>query len=124
MKTRIIALFMALMPVYGHLLGQRVMTGDERTELYLPLIQGKRVALFSNQTGLVGEEHRHVLDLLVEKGANVTAVFSPEHGFRGSADAGAVVADEVDERTGIPILSLYGQNRKKHLGEEAMATQC
>ena len=115
---------MALMPVYGHLLGQRVMTGDERTELYLPLIQGKRVALFSNQTGLVGEEHRHVLDLLVEKGANVTAVFSPEHGFRGSADAGAVVADEVDERTGIPILSLYGQNRKKHLGEEAMATQC
>ena len=121
MKTRIIALFMALLPVYGHLWGQRVITGDERTELYLPLIQGKRVALFSNQTGLVGEENRHVLDLLVEKGANVKAVFSPEHGFRGHANAGAVVADEVDERTGIPILSLYGQNRKKHLGEETMS---
>jgi uncharacterized protein YbbC (DUF1343 family) len=99
---------------------KRVITGDERTELYLPLIKGKRVALFSNQTGLAGTEQEHVLDLLVRKGINVTAVFSPEHGFRGRADAGAVVADEVDERTGIPILSLYGQNRKKHLGEEAM----
>ena len=111
---------MALLPTCGNLWGTRVMTGDERTELYLPLIDGKRVALFSNQTGLVGEEGKHVLDLLVEKGVNMTAIFSPEHGFRGSADAGAIVADEVDERTGIPILSLYGQNRKKHLGEEAI----
>lgn len=99
---------------------KRVVTGDERTELYLPLIKGKHVALFSNQTGLMGEDHRHVLDVLVEKGVKIAAVFSPEHGFRGHADAGATVADEVDERTGIPILSLYGQNRKKHLGEEAI----
>ncbi len=99
---------------------KRVMTGDEQTDLYLPLINGKRVALFSNQTGHVGTEPEHVLDLLVRKGINVTAVFSPEHGFRGRADAGAVVGDEVDERTGTPILSLYGQNRKKNLGEEAM----
>ena len=120
MKTRIIALLLTLLPAYSYHLGQRIVTGDERTELYLPLTEGKHVALFSNQTGLVGEENRHVLDLLVEKGVQMTAVFSPEHGFRGHADAGAVVADEVDERTGIPILSLYGQNRKKHLGEEAM----
>ena len=108
-------------PVNGEVeKAKRVVTGDERTELYLPLIKEKRVALFINQTGLVGEEHRHVLDLLVEKGARVTAIFSPEHGFRGRADAGAIVEDEVDEQTGVPILSLYGQNRKKHLGEEAM----
>ena len=139
MKIRIIVL-LALLPAYSYLwsgnwqnrqddrhfkkkeagTAKRIMTGDERTELYLPLVDGKRVALFSNQTGLVGEDHRHVLDLLVEKGVRMTAIFSPEHGFRGHADAGAVVADEVDERTGIPILSLYGQNRKKHLGEEAM----
>lgn len=100
---------------------ERVVTGDERTELYLPLVEGKRVALYSNQTGLVGPDHRHVLDVLVEKGVRMTAIFSPEHGFRGHADAGAVVADEVDGQTGIPILSLYGQNRKKHLGEEAMS---
>ena len=68
MMTRIIALLLALLPTYGNLWGTRVMTGDERTELYLPLIEGKRVALFSNQTGLVGEEGKHVLDLLVEKG--------------------------------------------------------
>lgn len=134
MKTRIIALLLVLLPAYSYHWScdwksphddegektERVMTGDERTELYLPLLKGKRVALFSNQTGLVGTEHRHVLDVLVEKGVRMTAVFSPEHGFRGRADAGAVVADEVDERTGIPILSLYGQNRKKHLGEEAI----
>lgn len=112
------------MPTYSHHRDageqSRIITGDERTELYLPLIDGKRVALFSNQTGLLGEEHRHVLDLLVEKGVRMTALFSPEHGFRGKADAGAAVADEVDGQTGIPILSLYGQNRKKHLGEETI----
>ena len=111
---------MALLPIHEGRAKKRVITGDERTELYLPLINGKRVALFSNQTGLVGTDHRHVLDLLVEKGVKVTAVFSPEHGFRGRADAGAVVGDEVDERTSIPILSLYGQNQKKNLGEKAI----
>ena len=109
-----------LSPKHETEVAKRVVTGDERTELYLPLIKGKRVALFSNQTGLVGEDHRHVLDVLVEKGVKMAAIFSPEHGFRGHADAGAIVADEVDEQTGIPILSLYGQNRKKHLGEEAI----
>lgn len=99
---------------------KRVITGDERTELYLPLINGKRVALFSNQTGVVEPEQQHILDLLVEKGVNITTIFSPEHGFRGNADAGATVGDGVDERTGIPILSLYGQNREKHLGEESI----
>lgn len=99
---------------------KRVITGDERTELYLPLINGKRVALFSNQTGVVEAEQQHILDVLVGKGVNVTTVFSPEHGFRGNADAGATVGDGMDERTGVPILSLYGQNRRKHLGEESM----
>ena len=122
MKTCIIALLFALLPWQptGATTTGRIVTGDERTELYLPLVEGKRVALFSNQTGLVGTDRRHVLDVLVESGVRVTAVFSPEHGFRGSADAGAGVADEVDSRTGIPILSLYGQNRKKHLGAEAI----
>ena len=121
-RTRLLTFLLLIVPAFSHLCGaKRVITGDERTELYLPLISGKRVALFSNQTGLVGLEQKHVLDLLVENRANVVAVFSPEHGFRGKADAGALVADEVDKQTGIPILSLYGQNRKKHLGEEAMS---
>ena len=83
----------------------RIITGDERTDLYLPLLEGKRVALFSNHTGIAGKTH--VLDLLISKGVNVTCIFSPEHGFRGTASAGEHVETSIDEKTGIPILSLY-----------------
>ena len=82
-----------------------VEVGAEQTQQYLPLLKGKRVALLSNHTGLVGD--KHILDLLVENGINVTAVFSPEHGFRGTAGAGDHVDNSVDEKTGVPILSLY-----------------
>lgn len=83
----------------------RVVMGDEQTSRYFPLLQGKRIAIFSNHTGMVGD--RHLLDVLLENGFNVTAIFSPEHGFRGNADAGEHVASGVDEKTGVPILSLY-----------------
>lgn len=86
--------------------GKRVITGDERTELYLPLIEGKRVALYSNHTGIAND--KHVVDLLIENRVNVVTIFSPEHGFRGNADAGEKVGSSVDEKTGIPICSLYG----------------
>lgn len=114
---------------------KRVVLGDERSDVYLPLLEGKRVALFSNQTGIVGDriigkEDRsqfcteetdmdpllgpgdstlgpHILDVLLDEGVNVTAIFSPEHGFRGTANAGEAVSSSVDEKTGVPILSLY-----------------
>lgn len=82
--------------------------GDERFDEYFPLLEGKRVAVFSNQTGIVGSCGKHVLDVLIEGGFNVTAIFSPEHGFRGEADAGEKVGDSTDPQTGVPILSLYG----------------
>jgi len=82
-----------------------VVVGAERTTAYLPLLAGKRIALLSNQSGIVGD--KHVLDILVENKVNVTAIFSPEHGFRGEAGAGDHVANSVDAKTGIPILSLY-----------------
>lgn len=88
----------------------QVKTGDERTDQYLPLLKGKRVALFSNHTGLAGSQH--VLDLLLQHKVNVTAIFSPEHGFRGTADAGEHVSSSVDPVTGVPILSLYDGNKK------------
>lgn len=88
----------------------QVKTGDERTDLYLPLLNGKRVALFSNHTGLAGKQH--VLDLLLQNKVNVTAIFSPEHGFRGKADAGEHVSSSVDPVTGVPILSMYDGNKK------------
>lgn len=85
--------------------------GAERMEIYMPLLEGRRVALLANHTSLVGKAH--LLDTLCAKGVNVTAIFSPEHGFRGVASAGEKVASEVDRKTGIPIRSLYDGNRQR-----------
>lgn len=89
----------------------RVLVGAARTARYLPLLKGRRVALFSNQTGIIVQpdgSHLMTLDLLLRHGVNVVAIFSPEHGFRGTADAGEHVASSVDTQTGVPIVSLYG----------------
>lgn len=83
----------------------RVVVGAERTGEYYPALKGQRVAVFSNHTGMVGD--RHLVDMLVADGVNVVTIFSPEHGFRGDADAGEHVAGSVDPKTGIKISSLY-----------------
>lgn len=82
-----------------------IILGDEQTTEYFPLLKGKRIAIFSNHTGMIGD--KHLLDVLLENEFNVVAIFSPEHGFRGNADAGEHVSSSVDEKTGVPILSLY-----------------
>lgn len=82
-----------------------VQVGAERTKEYLPKLKGQRVALLANHTAMVGEQH--LVDMLVENKINVVGIFSPEHGFRGNADAGEHVKSSVDEKTGIPIWSLY-----------------
>lgn len=87
-----------------------VVVGAARLDQYLPLLKGKRVALLSNHTGMVGDKHS--LDLMLENGINVVTIFSPEHGFRGSADAGEHVASGVDPQTGIKIASLYDGKRR------------
>lgn len=88
-----------------------IITGAQSVNEYLPLLKGKRVALLSNHTGMVTEK-RHVVDTLVSSGVNVVCIMSPEHGFRGSADAGEHVSSSVDEKTGIEIISLYGVKHK------------
>ena len=93
---------------------QKLTLGDERFDEYIPLIEGKRVAVFSNHTGIVGDKVTesgygpHLVDVLIGKGIDVEAIFSPEHGFRGTADAGERVSGEVDDKTGVEIISLYG----------------
>ena len=82
-----------------------VLPGDTRTEEYLPMLSGKRVAIFCNHTARISE--KHLLDMLLKKGVQVTALFSPEHGIRGDAPAGDSVDDGTDSKTGIPIMSLY-----------------
>lgn len=96
----------------------RIVPADECTELYLPLLQGKRVALLANHTAQVGD--CHLLDLLLEKGVMVKAVFSPEHGFRGTVEAGRSVKSMVDAKTGVPVLSLYGKGHNKGPAEQDM----
>lgn len=84
---------------------------------YVKLLKGKKVCVLSNQTGMVTEK-THVLDTLISSGINVVCIMSPEHGFRGNADAGEHVASSVDSKTGIPIRSLYGAKMSK---DEMMA---
>ena len=89
-----------------------VITGAEQTEAYLPLIKGKRVGLVANQTSIIGLQKTHLLDSLLKQNVNVIAVFAPEHGFRGDADAGEVIKNGKDKKTGVSIISLYGDNKK------------
>ncbi len=88
-----------------------VKVGAELTDAYFPLLKGKQVAVMTNQTGMAGEEH--LVDLLKRNHFNIVGIFSPEHGFRGTADAGEHVSSSVDEKTGIPIWSLYGSGSGK-----------
>ena len=104
-------LFIALILSSIAVQAQTVKVGAEITDAYFPLIRGKRVAVMSNQTGRVGNEH--LVDLLIRNKFNVVGIFSPEHGFRGTADAGEHVASSVDEKTGVPVWSLYGSGSGK-----------
>lgn len=88
----------------------KIKTGAEQTDLYLPYLKGKRVALLANQTTIIGE--KHLVDSLQSLGVDIKKVFGPEHGFRGNASAGVVVSNEIDKTTGIPIISLYGKKNK------------
>jgi uncharacterized protein YbbC (DUF1343 family) len=87
-----------------------VSVGAEQTVDYLPLLEGKKVGIVGNQSSLIGETH--LVDSLLSLKVNVIKVFSPEHGFRGKADAGELVSNEKDQKTGLPIVSLYGKNKK------------
>ena len=106
MRVKKVLFIAALLFFSFNLPAQTVKAGAELTGAYLPLIQGKRVAVMTNQTGRVGDEH--LVDLLIRNKVDLVGIFSPEHGFRGTADAGEHVASSVDEKTGVPVWSLYG----------------
>jgi uncharacterized protein YbbC (DUF1343 family) len=89
---------------------QTIQPGATQINLYLPLLKGKRVAVFANQTSMIGK--KHLIDVLLAHGITVTKIFVPEHGFRGDADAGDHIKNAVDAKTGIPIVSLYGRKLK------------
>jgi uncharacterized protein YbbC (DUF1343 family) len=87
-----------------------IVTGAEQVKAYLPYLKGKRVGMLVNKTSLIGDKLS--VDSLRSLGVNIKLIFGPEHGFRANASAGAHVADEVDAKTGIPVISLYGKRKK------------
>ncbi len=101
-----------------------ITVGANQTEAYLPLLKGKRVGIVANQTSVIfksnsgtksknqDSKHTHLVDSLLKLKITINSVFAPEHGFRGTADAGEHIKDGIDTKTGVPIISLYGDNKK------------
>ena len=90
--------------------GGRLLVGAERMQFYIPFLAGKRLGLVVNQTSMV--RRTHLVDTLLSRGMDIRAVFAPEHGFRGDADAGEKITDARDPKTGLPIISLYGKHKE------------
>ena len=89
---------------------QQLIVGANQLENYLPLLRNKQIAVVANQTSLINGFH--LVDSLLACSVSIVKVFAPEHGFRGESDAGALINDEIDVKTGLPIHSLYGKNKK------------
>ncbi|MBC7565806.1 MAG: DUF1343 domain-containing protein, partial [Pedobacter sp.] len=86
----------------------KILTGAEQTALYVPYLKGKRVGMVVNPTSIIGKETS--VDSLLKLGVQIVKIFGPEHGFRGNASAGVSVSDDVDTKTGIKAISLYGKH--------------
>ena len=97
-----------------------IKVGAERPSLYLKKLKGKRVGVVVNQTSVLGKNQMHLVDYLVSKKVNVAVIFAPEHGIRGTADAGEKVDNTVDSRTKIPIISIYGKKQKPDSADFAL----
>ena len=110
MNSKIIIIFCLMAIVSNGYSQKRIIPGAERMEKYLPLLKGKSVAIFANQTSMVG--NTHLVDTLMKRGIKVVRIFGPEHGFRGDADAGEKVGNAIDKETGIEVISLYGKHNK------------
>jgi uncharacterized protein YbbC (DUF1343 family) len=103
-------IFVVGMLLFKLTLTAQIGTGAGQTGLYVPMLKSKHVAVFANATSMVGSTH--LVDTLMKMGVAIKTIFSPEHGFRGDADAGATVGNQQDAATGIPIVSLYGSKVK------------
>jgi len=110
MNRKIAFVFLLLTTGFIGFTQKRITPGAERMDQYLPLLKGKNVALFANQTSTVGNSL--LVDTLLKRGIKIIRIFGPEHGFRGTADAGEKVGNAIDKETGIEVVSLYGQHNK------------
>jgi len=109
-KNFVLVILLLLTACADHIQAEKPIVGAAQTDLYLSLLKNKNVGLVINNTSTVGD--KHLVDILLEEGVSVKKIFAPEHGFRGDVDNGGEVTDGVDEVTGLPVFSLYGDNRK------------
>jgi uncharacterized protein YbbC (DUF1343 family) len=109
-KLRPVVLIVALLLIFSGLRAQPITPGAHRVKVYIPMLKNKRVGVFANHTSMVG--NTHLVDTLRKLGVNITVIFGPEHGFRGTADAGEKVGNYTDQQTGLPVVSLYGAKRR------------
>ncbi|HLV92565.1 MAG TPA: DUF1343 domain-containing protein [Aequorivita sp.] len=93
-------------------LSNKIIVGAEQFDSYSYLLKNKNIGIVANQTSFLESEKQHLVDFLISKKIAVKKVFAPEHGFRGTADAGEHIKDGVDSKTGVPLISLYGSNKK------------
>ncbi len=93
----------------------RIKTGAEQTENYISLISNKNVAVMANHTTIINGSH--LVDSLLNLDVNIVKIFSPEHGFRGDAEAGEIIKSYIDKKTGLPVISLYGNSKKPNLND-------
>ena len=104
MRKAVVVASIILLSICQSVFSQSIKVGAERMEVYFPFLQNKRVAIVANPTSMVGTTH--LVDTLLAGGVEVRTIFCPEHGFRGEAEAGAAIANAVDRKTGLPIVSL------------------
>lgn len=98
-------------------LPKKIQPGAYSTELFIPLLEGKKVGMVVNHTSMIGDTH--LIDSLLARNIKVLRIYAPEHGLRGQADAGELIKDGVDTRTGIPVISLYGEKKKPNSSDLA-----
>ena len=110
MKRKLILIFGVIILVIPGFAQGLITPGAERMDVYVPLLKGKNVAVFANQTSMV--KKKHLVDTLLKRGVKVVKIFGPEHGFRGNVDDGEKVENFIDKETGIEVISLYGKHNK------------
>lgn len=108
--SRLLMTLVFLMGISNFLILAQIRTGADRTEVYLPLIKGKNVAVVANHTSMIG--NIHLVDSLISLNVHIVRIFGPEHGFRGNKSDGKAIEDGIDPGTGLPVISLYGAHRK------------
>jgi uncharacterized protein YbbC (DUF1343 family) len=110
MKARVCQIIIFLTGIISSAYAQNIIVGAEKDNFYIDLLLNKNIGVVVNHTSI--SHGKHLVDFLLSREIHITKIFTPEHGYRGTADAGALIDNSKDKKTGIPIVSLYGQNKK------------